>query len=169
MQPQLRVLRSVFADICLTHINRASQEIEKEEDEEEMRSFHDERAAQLRIVQHLSAACRAARSKELKNLPAAWILRQLDDVDAERCREGRSYYPGTLIFLLIAFPTCILLVQEDVGDFLIESLINGMASGVELLGAFLLSVSTLAIVLPVVLLVALVYFLYKGINTFPLL
>ena len=162
MQPQLRVIRSVFADICLTHINRASDAMDKDKNDETLSSYHDERAAQLRIVQHLSAACRAARSKELKNLPAAWILRQLNDVDAERCREGRTYYPGTLMYLLIAFPAMLFLVHESIGDAVIESVINSIASSVELLGAFLMSVSLLAIVLPVVLFVALVYFLNKG-------
>ena len=161
MQPQLRVIRSVFADICLTHINRASDAIDHDV-EEATTSHFDERASQLRIVQHLSGACRAARSKELKNLPAAWILRQMDDVDAERCREGRAFYPGNLIFLLIAFAGCLSLMNEKVGEVVIESVINSATSGVELLGAFLASVSVLAIVLPVVLLAAVVYFLFKG-------
>ena len=127
--------------------------------------YHDERAAQLRIVQHLSAACRAARSKELKNLPAAWILRQMDDVDAERCRQGRAYYPGTFMFLLIAFPTTLLLFNKKVGESFVESIINTTASSVEFFGAFLASKSILAIVLPLGLLALLVYFVYGGINT----
>ena len=126
-------------------------------------SYHDERAAQLRIVQHLSAACRAARSKELKNLPAAWVLRQMDDIDAERCRQGRAYYPGTLIFLLIAFPTTLLLFNKKVGESFIESIINTTASSVELFGAFISTKSVLAVSLTFGLLVALAYFVYGGI------
>ena len=125
-------------------------------------SYHDERAAQLRIVQHLSAACRAARSKELKNLPAAWVLRQMDDIDAERCRQGRAYYPGTLIFLLIAFPTTLLLFNKKVGESFIESIINTTASSVELFGAFISTKSVLAVSLTFGLLVALAYFVYGG-------
>ena len=125
-------------------------------------SYHDERAAQLRIVQHLSAACRAARSKELKNLPAAWVLRQMDDIDAERCRQGRAYYPGTLMFLLIAFPTTLLLFNKKVGESFIESIINTTASSVELFGAFLSTKSAVAVSLTFGLLVALAYFVYGG-------
>ena len=125
-------------------------------------NYHDERAAQLRIVQHLSAACRAARSKELKNLPAAWILRQMDDIDAERCRNGRAYYPGTLLFLLIAFPTTLLLFNKKVGESFIESIINTTASSVELFGSFLASVDILAVSLTFGLLVILVYLMYGG-------
>ena len=131
-------------------------------------SYYDERASQLRIVQHLSAACRAARSKELKNLPAAWILRQMDDIDAERCRNGRAYYPGTLMFLLIAFPTTLLLFNKKVGESFIESIINTTAASVELFGAFLASESILAIVLPLGFLAIFVYFVYGGINILPL-
>ena len=127
--------------------------------------YHDERAAQLRIVQHLSAACRAARSKELKNLPAAWILRQMDDVDAERCRQGRAYYPGTLMFLLIAFPTTLLLFNKKVGESFVESIINTTASSVELFGAFLASVGVLPVSLTFGLLVIVAYLFYGGINT----
>ena len=127
--------------------------------------YHDERAAQLRIVQHLSAACRAARSKELKNLPAAWILRQMDDVDAERCRQGRAYYPGTFMFLLIAFPTTLLLFNKKVGESFVESIINTTASSVELFGAFLASVGVLPVSLTFGLLVIVAYLFYGGINT----
>ena len=132
---------------------------------DEAMSYHDERAAQLRIVQHLSAACRAARSKELKNLPAAWILRQMDDIDAERCRHGRAYYPGTFMFLLIAIPTTLLLFNKKVGESFVESIINTAASSVELFAAFLTSKSILALVLPLGLLAVVAYFFYGGINT----
>jgi hypothetical protein len=30
------------------------------------------------VVQHMSAACRASRSSELKHLPSAWLLRQVN-------------------------------------------------------------------------------------------
>ena len=37
-------------------------------------------ASEISVVQHMSAACRAARSKELRELPAAWLLRQVREL-----------------------------------------------------------------------------------------
>ena len=70
MQPQLVRIRSVLADIIMDYINRHDPAVQEQEEEE---SDDDD----IRVVQHLSAACRAARSSELKSLPAAWLLRQV--------------------------------------------------------------------------------------------
>ena len=70
MQPQLVRIRSVLADIIMDYINRHDPTIQEQEEEEA-----DD--GDIRVVQHLSAACRAARSTELKSLPAAWLLRQV--------------------------------------------------------------------------------------------
>jgi hypothetical protein len=58
MQPQLRVIRQTFQDICMTYINRAA-DTEDPYDEDYGQAYEDERAGHLRVVQHLSAACRA--------------------------------------------------------------------------------------------------------------
>lgn len=42
------------------------------------------------IVQHFSATCRAARSKQLCRLPSAQILMRIDDIDARKCAEIQS-------------------------------------------------------------------------------
>ena len=75
MQPQLIRIRKVLSDISLNCINR--------KDENDIgRSTESGRSevglrSEISVVQHLSAACRAARSDELKSLPSARLLRQV--------------------------------------------------------------------------------------------
>lgn len=70
MQHQLIRIRSVLAYILANYVNRNKNIHENalngEEDMDE-----------ISVVQYMSAACRAARSPELCNLPAAWLLRQV--------------------------------------------------------------------------------------------
>jgi hypothetical protein len=73
MQPQLLRIRKVLTDVSLNYINR--QSIAGHDRFEGGRS--EEEVEELRVVQHMSAACRASRSDELKGLPSAWLLRQV--------------------------------------------------------------------------------------------
>ena len=78
MQAQLLRIRGVLADVSLNYINRHENSEDlisadgKENVHDEVETHHT-----ISVVQHMSAACRAARSKELKALPAAWLLRQV--------------------------------------------------------------------------------------------
>ena len=63
MQPQLLRIRSVLADISMNYINRSDGNPDQRDD--------------ITVVQHISAACKAARSNELSSLPSAWLLRQV--------------------------------------------------------------------------------------------
>ena len=64
MQSQLLRIRRVLADISMKYISRRDS---SEVDDSEV----------VRVVQNMSAACRASRSHELNALPAAWLLRQV--------------------------------------------------------------------------------------------
>ena len=68
MQPQLMRIRKALADISMNYINRREENYSK--------AIGLERT-EISVVQHLSAACRAARSDELRSLPSAWLLRQV--------------------------------------------------------------------------------------------
>jgi hypothetical protein len=68
MQPQLLRIRSVLADISMSYINRH----DKSADLAAMRDVED-----IKVIQHMSTACRASRSPELDYLPAAQLLRQV--------------------------------------------------------------------------------------------
>ena len=81
MQPQLIRIRKVLADISMNYIN-------KYDGEDQYRSspvlkptgssrYDNDVTNEICVVHHMSAACRAAWSQELKYLPAAWLLRQV--------------------------------------------------------------------------------------------
>ena len=68
MQTQLVNIRKVLADVSLNYINRSSRDGD---------DYIQEDASDVRVVQHTSAACTASRSPELRDLPSAWLLRQV--------------------------------------------------------------------------------------------
>ena len=74
MQAQLLRIRGVLADVSLNYINRHDDNLLTADDKEGVGERDDDTIC---VVQHMSAACRAARSKVLKTLPAAWLLRQV--------------------------------------------------------------------------------------------
>ena len=68
MQPQLIRIRKVLADVTMNYINIFDDKLSKNTALER---------TEISVVQHMSAACRAARSNELRDLPSAWLLRQV--------------------------------------------------------------------------------------------
>jgi hypothetical protein len=72
---------------------------------------------------------------------------QVDDVDAMRCRDGRLQYPGLLSFLMIALPMTIILLNEVVGEAIIDAAIPAVYSAILTLGAFLYSISLSALLI----------------------
>ena len=77
MQPQLIRIRKVLADISMNYINKDDASgLSNIPPTGSSRSKNDLRD-EISVVQHMSAACRAAWSHELKNLPSAWLLRQV--------------------------------------------------------------------------------------------
>ena len=81
MQPQLVRIRKILADISMSYINK--NDVSELYDKNNIIlptgsfNFKDELRDQISVVQHMSAACRAAWSRELKDLPSAWLLRQV--------------------------------------------------------------------------------------------
>jgi hypothetical protein len=59
----------VLADISMNYINH---------NHNSMKPVGAEESDEMSVVQYMSAACRASRSKELRYLPAAWLLRQVN-------------------------------------------------------------------------------------------
>jgi hypothetical protein len=79
MQPQLLRIRKVLADVSMAYINRHDP-------------MYDVPAIKesVCVVQHMSAACRASRSPELRKLPASWLLRQVRYMLCALCRHLHS-------------------------------------------------------------------------------
>ena len=137
MQPQLLRIRQVLGDISTSLINR-------EEDAAENKSAED-----INVVQHMSAACRAARSKQLSMLSASMLLRQIDDNDMRMCRQGRLDYLGLISFIAIALPMTVILLNGLVGDAVIDAVIPGIYAGLIVGVADLYAVSLLALLVPI--------------------
>jgi hypothetical protein len=69
MQPQLLRIRKVLADVSMSYINRHDPMYDA--------PAIDDDEKHICVVQHMSAACRASRSPELRKLPSSWLLRQV--------------------------------------------------------------------------------------------
>ena len=54
---------------------------------------------------------------------ASFALLQIDDVDVQRCREGRLEYLGMASFLVIAIPITFLLINEAIGGAVMDAAI----------------------------------------------
>ena len=147
MQPQLLRIRQVLGDISTSLIN-------KEEDVIDSKGTED-----INVVQHMSAACRAARSKQLSTLSASMLLRQLDDNDMRMCRQGRLDYLGLISFVAIALPMTVILLNGLVGDAVIDAVIPGIYAGLIVGIADLYTVSLLALLVPICISVGVVCYL----------
>ena len=81
MQPQLIRIRKVLADVSINYINKndVSDLYDKNKIVPPTGSCKSKNHLrdEISVVQHMSAACRAAWSHELKDLPSAWLLRQV--------------------------------------------------------------------------------------------
>ena len=73
------------------------------------------------MVQHLSPACRAARMSDISDLPAAAILRRVNDHHVQRCRVERNRFRGVLVFICVAVPA---IVGRVGGFFLMDQIIS---------------------------------------------
>ena len=98
MQPQLIRIRKVLADISMNYINKndVSDLYHKNRVISWIKSKND-LTDEISVVQHMSAACRAAWSHELKDLPSAWLLRQV------RTDLLLTHHNNLLVSLFLAF------------------------------------------------------------------
>lgn len=78
----------------------------------------------------------------------------------EKCRQGRLEYLGIMSFLIIAVPTTLILLNDTIGDALIDTALPSIFSGFFFVGSALFSVSLATLLVPIFLLLAVVlYFL----------
>lgn len=95
LRPQLRAIRRVIMDAGMTVLQ------------------HSENIHDMRIVQHVSPACRAARSLDLYHLPAAAVLRSLDDHELEMCLENHFFDAGGVTLCLVVIPAVLAVVSTS--------------------------------------------------------
>lgn len=141
VRPQLRA-------ICRTLKNVAVEQLEDGGGSNGNRN-------QLRVVQHLSATCRAARTHEACNLPSAQILRRLDDRDIQDCHENRSYKMGMLVFALVAIPSILAVVNDSLVESYVNVFVATVATGFLLVNNYLQQFGWLIVLIPYIIIFAL--------------
>ena len=119
------------------------------------------KASEFKVVQHLSAACRAARQSGYLHLASATILHRVDDVHERDCRRASKYGVPLAAAALIFFPVVIGAVHELMGDLVFEAILPLVLNSFILANSFLYAVSILLLVLPYALLVFLYWWVYK--------
>jgi hypothetical protein len=120
VRPQLRVIRRVLANVGIAYCQEAA-----------------DRTKEPRVVQHFSPTCRAARTYVAKELASARILRHIDDLDVERCREGRTGGIPSWMIVLIAIPALANLISDGLGDTVIDNMVNMALTALILFGSFI--------------------------------
>jgi len=115
LRPQLKRIYSALNTVILSKMTNTSKT-----DKVQSKSSH------VRVVQHLSAACRASRRPECADLPSAQMLMRVDDNDAMLCQHNRQLSLGWFTMILIAIPTALALshetIQEGVMDVVFPTL-----------------------------------------------
>lgn len=100
---------------------------------EEQGSFQE-----MRVVQYLSPACRAARMQGLGHLKISRLLHHLDDLDIVRCRDtGRQSMVGIVTILLVGVPALLSLFSFSAATIYFQTILPFVASGVILVFYYL--------------------------------
>lgn len=101
LKPQLRTILQVLGEVAMRY------------EDELATKYHDN---EVRVVQHLSAACRASRHPVARGLPSSKILRMLNDVDIARCQENKTRDLGIIATTLIIIPSVLALISDDLSS-----------------------------------------------------
>ena len=88
-----------------------------------------DKLSKVSVAQYLSGACRASRRQPFSSLPAAFILRLVDDVDVLHCRYDQNKTMRRFIFTIIVVPAALALISEAVADHAMEIIIPAIVSG----------------------------------------
>ena len=111
LRPQIRIIKRVITDAALSVLQENAS-----------------RQQDMRIVQHFSPSCRAARLKSLQHLPSSSVLKHINDYDVEKCRQKSFIFMGTLTFILIFLPALLALIStmflQQLMDVVLYSAIN---------------------------------------------
>lgn len=83
----------------------------------------------VRVIQHFSPACRAARMRDISVLKSAAILRNLNDADNERCLHFRNLSISAMITSLLCIVAVLTLISETLLDNTMDIVIAPAWSG----------------------------------------
>jgi hypothetical protein len=111
----------------------------------------------LRVVQHMSAACRAARKHP--DLPASQLLMRVDDNDAALCQHNREISFGWFMSVVIAIPTLLALSHESVQQGIMDIIFPTLWCCFLLGNAYLFFISPALVAVPYAIIV--LFLLYR--------
>ena len=80
----------------------------------------------IRVVQHLSAACRVSHIPSLRHLPACQLLSKVNDRDVQLCRESRASELGWFAKFMVAVPTVLAMMHESIQESILDVIIPTM-------------------------------------------
>ena len=140
----LFVLSMISIDPQLRYIYRVLNRVAVSYTQDEL----ENNLGEIKVVQHLSGACRVSRMKVAKDLSTAKILRHIDDVDIEVCRLNRDVGMATLAIIIVSIPVYVGAADFILGEIALDSALPAMFSMYLLGNYFLLSLSVIALVIP---------------------
>ena len=116
----------------------------------------------VRVVQFMSAACRASRTKGISKIPAARVLMKLGDYEFSLCREMRNARIGVLFLSIIILPSLLAFADTRLQEVVLDVLLRSAWNGFLLVNAVLLTISPGLLAAPYILLfLFLSYRIYK--------
>jgi hypothetical protein len=123
-RPQLNRIKDTLAEVVFLDLSH---------NRSEYRAGGDE----IRVVQHMSSTCRAARLAELHDVPMARVLRHIDDIDVEKCRESRTQYLGPFTYTIVVLTVSFVVLNQAAGDMIVDHEISSLISAFLLANAYL--------------------------------
>ena len=155
VRPQLRQIFSVLKHFSLSRLDNYfhSNSILGNNDEQ------DHIYTDVRVVQHLSAACRAARTNGASQLPSSKLLMQLGDYEIAMCREMRFSALNFMIVFIIGVPALIAFTNEQIQNMFVDLMIPAAWNAFLLVNILMLAISPGLLV--AVYLVICAFILYK--------
>ena len=144
----LFVLSMMSIDPQLRYIYRVLNRVAVSYTQDEL----ENNLGEIKVVQHLSGACRVSRMKIGLDLSAAKILRHMDDVDIEVCRLNRDVGMSTLAVVIVSIPVYVGALDFILGEIALDSALPAMFSMFLLGNYFLLTLGVIALVIPYLLL-----------------
>ena len=141
VRPQLRQIFNVLKNL-VAYEGESSSHVHGD------RKKHDHVYKDVRVVQYLSSACRAARMNRASHLPASQILMQLGDYELALCREMRYSALSIIVIALISIPAILAFASPQVQDVFLDIVIPAMWNTFLLVNALMLAVSPGLLVTP---------------------
>jgi hypothetical protein len=134
IKPQLRYMHRVLHIIAMNYV------------QDKLPDNYEE----IKVVQHFSPACRAARLHVAADLAAGEILRALDDKDANDCNRGSDLGLSTIAIMFVAIPIIIGVLTETGGEIALDTALPSFLSMFILANYLMYQASILLLILPYV-------------------